>query len=309
MNSVFTFVAVLAAAVYELGKSLVGMIPVLSSSGAASTAPPASMSPLAAAYLKYNNDLSYFETDDTLEIRAKGVVIHKINAAQAQAEADQVEAHSKKPTFTSGCLAIESALDPNCENGNLGPGESNTANDPGGYDVGVAQEKLKYLIGQRGITTVDEARAFSLDITKAIPYHCAVMEEKLAWAQATIAANLALRESTKAALDEANAALTNYQDSLSDISDPAADELAKIAELETAVKAAEGPYAAAIKPDARLMAYPDLLSTGAYNFGETGMLELFNSGQFPSHCQHVWDLTNYFDTALGKPPTFTAISS
>lgn len=48
--------------------------------------------------------------------------------------------------------------DPACQNGNHGPRETNTQNDPLGYDMGIAQLKLRYLVGSvQNVTDASDA--------------------------------------------------------------------------------------------------------------------------------------------------------
>lgn len=143
----------------------------------------------------YNNSLSEFTNGATSwQDTVKGVVIHKIDTPTAEAISARIKVAAEQEqiplTYALACLAIESTLDPACVNGNLGPGESNTANDPLGYDTGIAQLKLRYLVGYApGVTDADTARAFALDVNRAIPYFCSLMAGKVLWAQNTIDAN------------------------------------------------------------------------------------------------------------------------
>lgn len=209
------------------------------------------------AILLYNNGLSNWATaiEGVWNDLVKGVVIHKIDLPTAAAVSTRVKPSAAAVglplAYVLGCLAIESTLDPACQNGNLGPGESNTANDPLGYDMGIAQLKLRYLVDVApGVTDAPSALAFALDIDKAIPYFCSLMAGKLLWAQ-----NIAQANTSSA-------------------------------------------------PDVRLTSAPLLLATGAYNFGETGMLAYYEGGTFPSHCQQVLDLSRYFEAKLGEPDIF-----
>lgn len=212
------------------------------------------------AILQYNNSQALFKLLPSWSNPIKGVVIHKIDQAGAEAISARIkpacEAEGLPLTYTLGCLAIESVLDPQCQNGNLGPGESNTANDPLGYDMGIAQLKLRYLVEGHapGCTDAVSANAFALDVDRAIPYHCSLMAGKVLWAQNVIQAN------TSSA------------------------------------------------PDSRL-SNPYLLATGAYNFGQTGMMGYYESGQFPSHCQHVLDLEQYFAKLLGITSIFAGVTT
>lgn len=56
-------------------------------------------------------------------------------------------------------------------------------------------------------------------------------------------------------------------------------------------------------PDPRL-SNPYLLAACLYNFGRTGGKAIYESGQFPSHCQHVLDLEQSFAKQLGVPSCF-----
>jgi hypothetical protein len=205
----------------------------------------------------YNNGLSNWATPEATlwSDVVKGVIIHKIDLPTAAAISTRVKPsavmYELPLTFVLACLAIESTLDPRCENGNLGPGESNTANDPLGYDMGIAQLKLRYLVGSApGVTDAPSALAFAFDVDKAIPYFCSLMATKYLWAQNVIQQN--------------NSSA----------------------------------------PDSRLNEFPLLLATGAYNFGDNGMLVYYENGTFPTHCQHVLNLEQYFAGKLGVTSQF-----
>lgn len=206
--------------------------------------------------LAYNNGLSNWETAIPWVDKIKGVVIHKIDEPTAKAVATRLKPSASQYdmpwTVALACVAIESTFDPLCQNGNLGPGESNTANDPLGYDMGICQFKLRYLVGSApGVTDAATAKDFALDIDKALPYFCSLMATKYLWAQNIV------QQNTSSA------------------------------------------------PDSRFNSFPWLLSTGAYNFGDNGMLAYYESGQFPTHCQHVLDLEAYFAAKLGRQSVFT----
>jgi hypothetical protein len=211
------------------------------------------------AILAYNNDLAMFKDAVSWTEPAKGVVIHKIAEADALAITLAVKAATTKYalpiTYTLGCLAIESTLDPLCENGNfLG---SNTAKDPIGYDMGIAQLKLRYLVGTApNVKTVDDARAFAFNPELAIPYHCSLMATHVIWAQGIIDGNS------------------------SSAPDPRFND-----------------------PNCGVF----LLATGAYNFGNTGMLAYYENGTFPSHCQHVIDLERSFAEKTGVVSVFSSL--
>lgn len=142
--------------------------------------------------LGYNNGLSFFANADVYTNAEEGVTIHKIDAATAaniSARVKPAAAEYNLPvTYALACLAIESTLDPDCINGNLGVDSaghqrSNPTNDPLLYDCGIAQAKLKYLIGSApGVTDHDSALAFALDVDRAIPYFCSIMCGNILWA-------------------------------------------------------------------------------------------------------------------------------
>jgi hypothetical protein len=142
--------------------------------------------------LAYNNRITF--TNGVFLNPRKGVAIHKLVPDQAAQIADALRAAlapdqpgqpARLPlSYALACLCIESLFDPACMNGNLLG--SNPNNDPAGYDVGIAQLKLRYLIGADA-KTVDDARAFALDPTKAIPHFVARMGAALVVAEANIA--------------------------------------------------------------------------------------------------------------------------
>ena len=147
---------------------------------------------LASVIFTYNATKPYFAISDSWSVPAKGVIIHKITQAQANEISTAVQAAATKYglplTYALACLAVESVLDPNCVNGNLGPGESNTANDPLGYDDGIAQLKLRYLVGAApGVTDSASAYLFAKDVNRAAPYFCSLMAGHFAAAKEILA--------------------------------------------------------------------------------------------------------------------------
>ena len=186
---------------------------------------PSLVDTVAGIMLGENHKIPFILGITEYKVPIKGVTIHKIDEATAQKCAQIVIANSTPPgegdsdpfplSYALACLLIEGAGDPGCVNLNTGPGRSNPTGDPAGGDYGFCQLKAKYLIGQSGITTVDEAIAFALDPAKAIPYFVRVMREHLAqadalalpantnpvylsrWAQATIFYNFGLTGGTK----------------------------------------------------------------------------------------------------------------
>lgn len=216
------------------------------------------------AILAYNNGIANFAGGLTEWQNAEeGVAIHKITLDQANAISTRIkpscEAYELPLTYTLACLAIESDLDPNCQNANIGVTasgvkRSNPNNDPLLYDMGIAQLKLTYLVNvAHGVTDHDSALAFALDVNRAIPYHCSLMASKVLWAQNVI------------------------QQNTSSVPDPRLNN----------------PY---------------MLATAAYNFGNTGVMTYYETGQFPSHCQHVLDLETYFAKQLGVKSIFADLT-
>ncbi len=141
--------------------------------------------PLTQLILDQNWKTSFI--DGQLVIAEKGVVIHKIDETQGQAVADRVKAEAVDGftvEYVLACLCIESVFDVQCQNGNfLG---SNKAKDPCGYDVGVAQGKIRYLLGSNEIEDVFAAHAFLCDPSKAVPWFANKMREELAFADKLI---------------------------------------------------------------------------------------------------------------------------
>jgi hypothetical protein len=212
------------------------------------------------AILSYNNSFPAF-TGAIAEWTnpQEGVIMHKIFETQALAISTTIKTYAPTEgvpiTVTAACLAIESRFDPLCENHNIGKTSagvprSNPNDDPMQYDMGIAQLKLMYLLGEPGVSDFDSARAYAFDLDKSIARHCRLMASKIAWATSIIQNNQSAQ------------------------------------------------------PDPRL-SNAVLLGTGAYNFGNTGMLAYYNSGAFPSHCQSVIDLERYFASAMGTPSVFS----
>jgi hypothetical protein len=147
---------------------------------------------IASVILAYNNSQAFFKLGPAWSVPAKGVVIHEINAGEANAISLQIQKsapqHNLPTSYVLACLAIESVLDPNCENGNFAG--SNPTKDPLGYDMGIAQLKLRYITAE-GVTfeNPEQAKAFAFDVSKAIPYFCLEMAGKIAAAKDVIARN------------------------------------------------------------------------------------------------------------------------
>ncbi len=211
------------------------------------------------AILSHNNTLSIFAGGQTEWTNAdEGIIIHKVTESQALEISTKIKVYAPTEgvqiSVTAACLAIESTLDPLCENHNIGKtaagvARSNPNDNPMQYDMGIAQLKLTYLLGEAGVTDFASARAYAFDLDKAIGRHCRLMAAKIAWATSIIQSN-------------------------------------------------QGS-----QPDPRL-SNAVLLGTGAYNFGNTGMLAYYNSGAFPNHCQRVIEVERYFASALGVASAF-----
>jgi len=196
MPRVFSIVPAIGAAILialGVGLAVKGEIPVPSTVPAAS-ASPAHLSKLAQVILTENNMQSYWVGGVTSwSVAAKGVTVHKISAAQAEAEADELQATVPSTVPMSIPLALlssESVFDPQCQNGNFEG--SNPTKDPWGFDDGVAQLKLKYIeiggkTGTAAFSSAAAAQAFAFDVTKAIPYFFGIYESHLAEADSWIA--------------------------------------------------------------------------------------------------------------------------
>ncbi|MGA8535172.1 MAG: hypothetical protein WB615_13780 [Candidatus Tumulicola sp.] len=150
---------------------------------------PVALDKLGSVILHYNNMQSrWWLGVQTWTVAAKGVALHKINAAQAALIASAIEARpatsSVPETVALGLMASESLLDPLCQNGNfLG---SNPAKVLGGFDMGLCQLKLKYITAPE-VSNLDDAKAFAFDPTKAIPYFYEIFAGKIEWAEGVIA--------------------------------------------------------------------------------------------------------------------------
>lgn len=154
---------------------------------------PSVFSSLAQVILTYNNQQAYWVGGVTQwTVPAKGVVVNKLDAAGAQAEADQLDATvpgDDPMSVPLALLASESVLDRYCQNGNFTG--SNPTHDPWGYDDGVAQLKLKYITvagksGPEAFASAADAQAFAFDVTKALPYFWGVYNSDLVTADSWI---------------------------------------------------------------------------------------------------------------------------
>jgi len=174
-----------------------GYVPV---PGTAASAAPSSSAIALSAHAKiiltYNNQQAYWVGGVTQwSVPAKGVTVNKITPAQAQDEANALDATVPTEAPLSvpyALLASESVLDPSCQNGNfLG---SNPTKSPWGYDDGVAQLKLKYITirgksGPAAFSTAADAQAFAFDVRDAIPYFWGSFNSHLATADKLISGN------------------------------------------------------------------------------------------------------------------------
>lgn len=228
--------------------------------------------------LEYNHALDLFKTDDVYHNPVEGITIHKITPDQAAAISTRIKPAATQYelplTYALACLAIESTFDPNCDNANIGvnsKGEprSNPTNDPLRHDCGECQFKLLYLIYKKRVVDVVTGKPMlnrdgSVMMIPGIP---GVVDH-----------------------DTALAFALNVDKAIPYFCSLMADKMLwaqNVIERDTSSA-----------PDVRLR-NPLLLATGAYNFGETGMLTYFENGTFPSHCQHVVNLEAYFAGKLG----------
>lgn len=118
----------------------------------------------------------------------KGVTMHKIDGVTALSLEDLITTGTagtwRSLPFSLACIDIEGIYDPDCINGNfLG---SNKARLPEGFDVGVAQLKLRYVMASEKCS-IDDARGFAFNPKKAIPYFFGIMAGHLVWADSVIA--------------------------------------------------------------------------------------------------------------------------
>ncbi len=149
--------------------------------------PSVRLTPLAEIILKYNNQQSVWKLGRTWTNPLKGVVIQEDDATEAQAIADVLESTVPPVAPMSVPLALlgsESDIGYAINGNFLG---SNKSHDPLGYDDGPAQEKLRYLIGQPGVTDATSAKAFALDPKRAIPYFWSLYNSHLQTAAQWIA--------------------------------------------------------------------------------------------------------------------------
>jgi hypothetical protein len=160
-------------------------------------APTASQAPLStlveqvAALILAKNWTYSYNAYGVYPFLSKGGALHKIDITDAREIAQAIIDAATGPLtvpYIMACLAIESLFDPKCENGNysyVGHTGSNPDKLPEGFDVGIAQLKLKYLMEDRKLD-VDAAHAFACDVTKAIPYMATTMKLLLGYADALI---------------------------------------------------------------------------------------------------------------------------
>lgn len=151
----------------------------------------AHLSRLAEVIWEYNTTHPLLSKTGVFRNPIRGTVIHMITANQAITIAAIIQAVVKVTgypiTFLLACLAIESVLDPACENHNIGPGESNEGNKLGqaGWDMGIGQFKLGELISKT--MTLAQALAYAMNPSWAIPYHVRDMQGEVEWAKGIIA--------------------------------------------------------------------------------------------------------------------------
>lgn len=133
--------------------------------------------------LRENNKWFPLPSVSVLTNETKGVTMHKIDALTAHAIAMLIEAGPLPLPYALACADIEGIYDPACVNGNLAG--SNPTGNPLGFDMGICQLKLGYLMASEKLT-VDDAREFAFDPKRAIPYFMRTMESDLAWADTVL---------------------------------------------------------------------------------------------------------------------------
>ena len=139
--------------------------------------------------LQRNN--AAFPTVNVKQDLSKGTILNKITMAQAEFIATVLISAAKSSglplPYLMACVCVESLFDPACKNGNfLG---SNPTKAQEGYDVGICQLKLKYLLDPIHLVNVDDAQAFALNVSKAIPYAASLMQAHVTTATTYIKAN------------------------------------------------------------------------------------------------------------------------
>jgi hypothetical protein len=145
---------------------------------------------IAEAALAKNHAYTY-DAAGNHAFQAQGGGLHKLDEATALAIAEVIVDNADgglTVPYLMGCIGIESVFDPKCENGNYSYGAhvgSNPTEHEDGFDVGIAQLKLKYLMEDRKCDVV-AAHAFACDYTKAIPYMATTMKLLLGYADALI---------------------------------------------------------------------------------------------------------------------------
>jgi len=142
------------------------------------------------------SNLSFMKWNSVWADPSAGTAFHRIDGTLATALAKvislQCVAYAEPAAlqlpicFYLACIAIESRFDPQCQNGNFH--SSNLTHDPAGYDVGIAQLKLKYLAPALGVD-VPTANTYALNPEQALPYMAKLMRELVQFATALIGAN------------------------------------------------------------------------------------------------------------------------
>ena len=236
----------------------------------------------------------------------KGVRLHRIDRPMANeigTIVEQAAAANKIPlSYLMACIAIESAFDPQASNGNFlgtnkttvpngwGPDARPTTNghDPGGFDMGACQLKLKYLIGNRGLTTIQQALDFAMDVNMAIPYMSDAMSTKLIWADVQIPHIQQILDD-ESALEGLDPTSDKYKTLMDRI---LTNEKALGFSLNQSLGVPE------INPKSTDRYW---LATAAYNYGNTGTMVHLQNNDFPGHPDQVAALEELFAKDLGLP--------
>ena len=138
-----------------------------------------------AEWILSQNHTLKFDASGMYTNPAKGVNVHEIDLATANSIADLLTLEAQNYQFpldvALAAIDIESVFDPHCENGNfLG---SNKERSLKGFDMGLCQIKIKYIIGINGIATVAQATDYAFDIKKAIPHFFEDMANRMDYVQ------------------------------------------------------------------------------------------------------------------------------
>ena len=184
-----SFYTLFSNAFWQLAQFFAKLAPVPSNVPIPPIQPPA-LDKIAEIIFNYSKGVFAKVGSNRITVPAKNVIMTQVTQAQANDAAAQLEAGSQDHNIdiytAMGCIAIESTFDPNCQNGNTGPGESNPSNNPMGYDMGACQLKLGE-IKAPGVVGWATAHAFAFDTSKCYAYFFDLMDGYLEDAKDLIA--------------------------------------------------------------------------------------------------------------------------